>query len=111
VKNGCISTFVVVPETPFQYSGMVIENGKVLDITKYPIITVPAHTGITMFSSEIYSFFEDLVSLEVESSFEKVICPAIADERKLYAINIPSKCWIPVNDLKGIAHASEALRA
>ncbi|MFX0056643.1 MAG: NDP-sugar synthase, partial [Candidatus Hermodarchaeota archaeon] len=35
-KNGCISTFVVVPETPFQYSGMIINNGKVSDIAKYP---------------------------------------------------------------------------
>ncbi|MHA2119075.1 MAG: nucleotidyltransferase family protein, partial [Candidatus Thorarchaeota archaeon] len=35
-KNGCISTFVVVPETPFQYSGMVINKGRVSDITKYP---------------------------------------------------------------------------
>ena len=111
LKNGCIGTFVVVPETPFQYSGMIIEKGKVLDITKYPPIAVPAHTGITVFAPEMYAYFRDLVSLEVESSFEKVICPVIAKEQKLFAINIPSETWLPVNDLKGLEQASAALSA
>ncbi|MHA2153120.1 MAG: nucleotidyltransferase family protein [Candidatus Thorarchaeota archaeon] len=39
-KIGCIGTFVVVPETPLQYSGMIIEGGKVLDISKYPLIAI-----------------------------------------------------------------------
>ncbi|MHA1863637.1 MAG: nucleotidyltransferase family protein [Candidatus Thorarchaeota archaeon] len=109
-KNGCIGTFVVVPETPFQYSGMIIEKGKVLDITKYPPIAVPAHTGITVFAPEMYDYFRKMVSLEVESSFEKVICPVIAKENKLFAINIPSEVWIPVNDLKGLESAAEAMK-
>ncbi len=109
-KNGCIGTFVVVPETPFQYSGMVIERGKVLDITKYPPIAVPAHTGITVFAPEMYDYFRKMVSLEVESSFEKVICPVIAKENRLFAINIPSETWIPVNDLKGLEAAAEAMK-
>ncbi len=111
VKNGCIATFVVVPETPFQYSGMIIEKGKVLDITKYPPIAIPAHTGIIVFAPEIYDYFKKLVSLKVESSFEKIICPVIAKENRLFAINIPSETWIPVNDLKGLEQASAALRA
>jgi NDP-sugar pyrophosphorylase family protein len=110
-KNGCIGTFVVVPETPFQYSGMIIKKGKVLDITKYPPIAVPAHTGITVFAAEIYDYFRRIVSLKEESSFEKVICPVIAKENRLFAINIPSETWIPVNDLKGLEQASDALRA
>ncbi len=108
-KNGCIATFVVVPETPFQYSGMVINKGRVLDITKYPPIAVPAHTGITVFDPEVYDFFRRLVSLEVESSFENVVCPVLAKDDLLFAINIPSKNWIPVNDLKGIETARAAL--
>jgi len=110
LKNKCICTFIVVPETPFQYSGMIIEKGMVLDITKYPPIAVPAHTGITVFAPEMYAYFRDLISLEVESSFEKVICPVIAKEQRLFAINIPSESWLPVNDLKGLEQASEALR-
>lgn len=110
LKNGCIGTFVVVPETPFQYSGLVINNGKVQDITKYPPIAVPAHTGITMFDSEVYDYFRKLVSLEVESSFENVVCPVVAREGRLYAINIPTETWIPVNDLKGIEDAAAALK-
>ena len=108
-KNGCIGTFVVVPETPFQYSGMIIKKGKVLDITKYPPIAIPAHTGITLLDPEVYDYFRRIVSLEVESSFEQVVCPVIASEARMYAINIPSDAWIPINDLKGIEQARTAL--
>ncbi len=110
-KNGCIGTFVVVPETPFQYSGLVIEKGKVRDISKYPPIAVPAHTGITIFDPAVYDYFKRLVSLEIESSFENVVCPVIAGEGRLYAINIPSGTWIPVNNLKGLEQAANALKA
>ena len=108
-KNGCLATFVVVPETPFQYSGMIIDKGRVVDVAKYPLIALPAHTGITIFDPEVSSYFRKLVSLEVESSFENVVCPVLADENRLYAINIPSHTWIPVNDLKGIEKAKQAM--
>jgi len=109
-KNGCVSTFVVVPETPFQYSGMIIDKGKVSDITKYPPVAIPAHTGITLFDPEAYDYFRRLVSLEKESSFENVVSPVLAKEGLLYAVNIPSENWIPVNDLKGIEAARAALQ-
>jgi NDP-sugar pyrophosphorylase family protein len=108
-KNGCISTFVVVPETPFQYSGMIINKGRVSDITKYPPIAIPAHTGITLFDPEAYDYFRRLVSLEKESSFENIVSPELAREGRLYAVNIPSENWIPVNDLKGIEMARAAM--
>ena len=108
-KNGCVATFIVVPDTPFQYSGLIIEKGRVKDVTKYPPIAVPAHTGITVFDPEVYSYFRRLVSLDVESSFENVVCPVLAQENRLFAINIPSESWIPVNDLKGIEKARQAL--
>ena len=109
IKNGCVATFIVVPETPFQYSGMIIKNGKVVDITKYPPIAIPAHTGITVFGPEVYEYFRKLVSLEIESSFENVVCPVLAKENRLFAINIPSANWIPVNNLKGIENAKAAI--
>jgi NDP-sugar pyrophosphorylase family protein len=108
-KNGCIGTFVVVPESPFQYSGMVIDRGKVLDITKYPPIAVPAHTGITIFDPAVYEYFRRLVSLEIESSFEGVICPVLAKEGRLFAVNIPSETWIPVNTLKELEQVTAVL--
>ncbi len=108
-KNKCIVTFIVVPETPFQYSGMIIQKGKVVDVMKYPPIAVPAHTGITVFNPEVYDYFRRLVSLEVESSFENVVCPVLADEDRVFAINIPSECWVPVNDMKGIEKAKKAM--
>ena len=70
---------------------------------------IPAHTGITVFDSEVYSYFRRLVSLEVESSFENVVCPVRAWGKRSFAINILSECWIPVYDLKGIEKARQAL--
>jgi NDP-sugar pyrophosphorylase family protein len=109
-KNGCIGTLVVVPETPFQYSGLIISRGKVQDISKYPTIAIPAHTGITIFDSEVYEYFRNLVSLEIESSFENIICPVIAEEKRLFAINVPSETWIPINNLKELEQARIALQ-
>ena len=110
-KNGCIGTFVVVPESPFQYSGLIIERGKVRDITKYPPIAIPAHTGISILDPEVYEYFRRLVSLEVESSFENVVCPVLAKEGRLFAINIPSETWIPVNTLKELERVTSTLQA
>jgi NDP-sugar pyrophosphorylase family protein len=89
---------------------MIIEKGRVLDITKYPIITIPAHTGITIFDPEVYDYFRRMISLDVESSFEKVICPVVAKEGRLFAVNIPSESWIPVNDLKELEQARAVLQ-
>jgi len=110
LKNGCIGTFVVVPETPYPFSGLVIKKGRVIDVTKYPLIAVPAHTGITVFDPEAYDYFRRLVSLEVESSFENVVAPVLAREGRLFAVSIPTGTWIPVNDGKGLRLAEEALR-
>ncbi|NWF95423.1 MAG: hypothetical protein HXY34_04730 [Candidatus Thorarchaeota archaeon] len=108
-KRGCIATFIVVPATPYSYSGMIIQKGRITDIVKYPMIAVPAHTGITVFDPPVYDYFRRLVSLEVESSFENVVAPAIARDGLLYALNIPPESWIPVNDRKGIEAARRAL--
>ncbi len=109
LKNGCIGTFVVVPESPFQYSGLIIKHGKVKDISKYPPIAVPAHTGITVFDPAVYDYFRRLVSLDVESSFENVVCPVLAKEGRLFAINISSETWIPVNTLKELEQVTAGL--
>jgi len=108
-KNGCIATYVVVPQTRYQYSGMIVRNGKVLETIKYPPIAVPAHTGITVFDPQVYTYFRRLISLEVESSFESVVCPVLVTEGKLFAINIAPEVWFPVNDLKGLEAARDAL--
>ncbi|MHA1881801.1 MAG: nucleotidyltransferase family protein [Candidatus Thorarchaeota archaeon] len=109
IKNGCYAAFVVVPHTPYAYSGMIIQNGKVLDITKYPDIAIPTHTGITTFSPDIYPYFRRLVDLDRETSFESVVCPVLANEGRLFAFNISSNTWIPVNDQKGIEKAKSAM--
>jgi hypothetical protein len=90
---------------------MVIDKGFVRDIKKYPPIAIPAHTGITVFAPEVYPYFESLVSLEKESSFENVVCPVLSRENRLFGMNIASNAWIPVNDLKGLEMAASLLKA
>ena len=51
-----------------------------------------------------------MISLEVESSFESVICPVLAKENRLFAVNIPSDTWIPVNTLKGLESIAIAIK-
>ncbi len=108
-KNGCIASLAIVPQTDYPYSGMVIEKGFVQSIKKYPYIAVPTHTGITVFDPEVYDYFRKLVNIEIESSFEDVVCPLLAEESRLFAIELPPESWIPVNDLKGLEKAAAIL--
>ncbi len=109
VRRGCICTFIVVPETPYQYSGLLIERSLVRDVVKYPLIPIPTHTGITIFSPAVYDYFRRLVSREIESSFESVVAPCLVKEERVYSLVIPSNTWFPVNDLKGMEAARAAL--
>jgi hypothetical protein len=88
---------------------LIIEQGRVKDISEYSANVIPAHTGIAVFDPEVYSYFRRLVSLEVESSFENAVCPVLAWEKRFFAVNILSECWTPVKDLKGIKKARLAL--
>ncbi len=108
-KASCIASMVVVPSTPYPYSGMLVQGSKIQSIRKYPLIPLPTHTGLSTFDPEIYEYFRRMVDLSVESSFENVICPTLAQEGKLYSIEFPSDCWIPVNDLKGLESARAVL--
>ncbi|MGY5874560.1 MAG: sugar phosphate nucleotidyltransferase [Candidatus Thorarchaeota archaeon] len=108
-KNGCIASLAIVPQTDYPYSGLVIQKGFVQSIKKYPYITVPTHTGITVFDPQVYDYFRKLVNIDIESSFEDVVCAPLAEAGRLFAIELPAESWIPVNDLKGLEKAAAIL--
>lgn len=110
VKNNNIATAIVTTSTPYTFTGMMINNGSVEEIEMYPEIPVPAHIGVTVFSPEVYVYFEDLFSLTEKVDFESVLFPHLAKERKLFAHGIENKFWIPVNDPKGLDKLQKALQ-
>jgi len=98
--QGHIATVVVVEETPYTFSGMKITKGEVAQIEMYPMIPIPTHIGVTVFSPESFEYFDKLFDLNKKSDFEKVLFPIISEEKKLYAVAIPNECWLAVNNLK-----------
>lgn len=99
-QNGFESLVVVVPETPYEFSGMKVVQGEVVQIEMYPKVPIPAHVGITVLSPKVYKYFNELFNYEKKSDFEKVLFPILAQNKKLFAMEIPSESWIPVNNLK-----------
>lgn len=109
--QGHHATAVVTCSTPYAYTGMNIQNGQVSEIEMYPQIPVPAHIGVTVFNTSIYSYFKELFNLEEKVDFEKILFPKLTQEKKLFAFGIKNDQWIPVNDPKGYESLQKALSA
>ena len=99
-KKGMLATAVLAPGQPYASTGMMVVGNVVLDTQMYPLIPVPAHVGITIFSPEILPRFLQLFSLSEKSDFEQVLFPILAREKKLWSVGLTKGTWIAVNDLK-----------
>ena len=109
VSKGKIATVVIVEETPYAFTGMKIKEGNVEQIEMYPMVPIPTHIGITVFSPENYDYFDRLFDLSKKNDFEKVMFPILAREKKLYATAIPNGSWLAVNNLKSYNQLVEYL--
>ncbi len=89
-SKGNLGTVVVVEETPYAYTGMKIVENETTQVEMYPMIPIPTHIGVTLFSPETYALFEEMFNLEEKSDFEGVLFPVLANQKKLYAISIPN---------------------
>ncbi|MCB9791024.1 hypothetical protein H6764_03310 [Candidatus Nomurabacteria bacterium] len=99
-EKGKMGTIVVVEETPYTFTGMDIYDNEVKEIEMYPMIPIPTHTGVTVFSPGMFKYFDDLFDLSKKSDFEKVLFPLLTKKKLLYAVSIPNNSWIAVNDPK-----------
>jgi len=95
-----LATAVLAKGQPYAATGMMVVDNAVVDTQMYPLIPVPAHVGITVFSPEIFPRFKELFSLEEKSDFEQVLFPILAHENKLWSAGLTEGTWIAVNDLK-----------
>lgn len=110
LEQGKCATVVVVEETPYSFTGMEILNNSVENIEMYPLIPIPTHMGVTIFSPDVYHFFRELFDLEKKSDFEQVLFPILAEQKSLYAVSIPNNAWIAVNNLKSYKSFVEYLK-
>jgi mannose-1-phosphate guanylyltransferase / phosphomannomutase len=108
-KKGAISTVVVVEETPYSYTGMTILDNKVKQIEMYPMIPIPTHIGVTIFSPEAKEYFDKMFDYSEKQDFEKLMFPVLADEEKLNAVSISNDCWLAVNNPKSYKQLLKAL--
>ncbi len=98
--KGMLATAVLAKGQPYTSTGMMVVDNAVIDSQMYPLIPVPAHVGITIFSPDILPRFFDLFSLGKKSEFEQILFPLLAEEKKLWSAGLSHGTWIAVNDLK-----------
>ena len=100
VKQGGELTVVIVKETPYSYTGMSINQNRVTNIEQYPLIPVPTHIGVTVFSpNALKRLLADFENVE-KFNYETALFPVLANEQKLFSVSIPTEDWLAVNNLK-----------
>ncbi|HEU5121515.1 MAG TPA: NDP-sugar synthase [Candidatus Saccharimonadales bacterium] len=99
-KKGMQATAVLAPGQAYASTGMMVVNNAVVDTEMYPLIPVPAHVGITVFSPQVFSRFKELFSLTEKNDFEQILFPLLAQEGLLWSAGLLDGVWIAVNDLK-----------
>lgn len=110
VRRGAIATAIMVEGARMPYTGMRLNNGIVEEVTAYPFVPIPAHIGVTVFSSAVYRLFDDLFDLTHRTDFEGVLFPVLARERKLFSAIIPTESWFQVNDPKSLGTLMDVVR-
>jgi len=96
-EKGAEAAIVVVEETPLK------------GIEMYPMIPIPTHIGVTIFSPKAFPRFKEKFNLKEKADFEKILFPILAAENKLYAVSIPIENWLAVNTLKAYNQFIEKL--
>ena len=109
ISKGMLATVVVVEDVVHPYTGMKIKNSIIQDIKMYPMVPIPTHIGVTVFSTGIKQYFKRLFTLTEKVDFEATLFPELAQSKLLYSVPIPSHYWIPVNDPKSFKELVEKL--
>ncbi len=99
-SKGMLATAALAPGQEYAGTGMMVVDNLVVDTEMYPLIPVPLHAGITVFSPKILPRFLKLFSLEEKTDFEHVLFPILAKEKTLWSVGIREGTWLAVNDLK-----------
>lgn len=98
--EGMLATAVLAAGQPYASTGMMVVDNRIVDSQMYPMIPVPAHVGISVFSPAILPRFAELFKPGQKSEFEQILFPILAKEKKLWAAGLTKGQWLAVNDLK-----------
>jgi len=108
-RKGAKATAVVSLGAEYPYSALSVEDGVVTESATYPVIPIPTHTGMTVFSPSVLGDFKKLFNLENKTDFEPVLFPFLIKRKELFACPVGVDEWIAVNDEKGLKKLSRAL--
>lgn len=108
-SRGMLATAVLAKGQPYASTGMMVVDNAVVDTQMYPLIPVPAHVGITVFSPKILPRFLELFDLQEKNDFEQVLFPILAHEKTLWSAGLTEGKWIAVNDLKSYKQLVKSL--
>ena len=108
-SRGMLATAVLAKGQPYASTGMMVVDNAVVDTQMYPLIPVPAHVGITVFSPKILPRFLEIFNADEKHDFEQVLFPLLAHENKLWSAGLTEGKWIAVNDLKSYKQLVKSL--
>ncbi len=107
-----LATTVLAAAVDYPYGvAEVDENNLVVSFTEKPVIKLYTSTGLYMFEPKVYDMIVDLIDMKADKAleFEQVILPALAKQKRIYALVIPRGTWLPVNTLKELEKAENML--
>jgi NDP-sugar pyrophosphorylase family protein len=108
-SRGMLATAVLAPGQRYAGTGVMVADNVVIDTLSYPMIPIPIHAGITIFSPEILPRFLELFSLVTKSDYEQALFSLLASEKKLWSVVLNAGNLIAVNDLKSYKQLVELL--
>ncbi|MBI3911240.1 MAG: NTP transferase domain-containing protein [Armatimonadetes bacterium] len=99
-QMAAVATLVAVDGTPYPFTGMRIQCGRVTEVAMYPFIPLPTHTGITLLDCEAQQDLQEEPDAGGRGNFEATLFPRWAGEGRLGALVISHAHWVAVDDQK-----------
>ncbi|MCX8181389.1 MAG: sugar phosphate nucleotidyltransferase [Thermofilaceae archaeon] len=87
-------------------------KGLAVKFEEKPILKIYASVGLYILEPPAIEKLIEIVDMNVEKAieFENTLLPTLAEQGKLHAFPVPLGTWLPVNTIKELEEAAEALK-
>jgi len=112
VERGALATAVFAWGLEYPYGVAELEgDGRVRRFVEKPFVDFYTSTGLYVFEPQVYGLVLELVDMGSPKpvEFEQAVLPVLAERGQLYSMVVPRGTWLPVNTLKELELAEEAL--
>lgn len=112
VGRGALATAVFAWGLEYPYGVAELDgDGRVRRFVEKPVVDFYTSTGLYVFEPQVYGLVLELVDMGSPKpvEFEQVVLPVLAERGQLYSMVVPRGTWLPVNTLKELELAEEAL--